>query len=741
MDKKPIKIDTISLSFLGTAEHRDYVEHAITTYHRAITNTGGNVAARLFDGPGSFPAHPDSGHPTPGTYIYDPNTNTKKISDNAVLRAIDNTLVGLTGQLAGEGVDNLLLEASLYVQKIINDNGGTPPKQINLQGFSRGADACMRMANVLNQLHPDIELNLFLVDQVPGPNRRDDPDSYTIPPNVKNFESILMLHEYRPGFDPQHPGRYVFSAPETTNVSFKIHYGPHWAGLMQTADEKTNHVSRLVHDDLYKFHVNAQSLPENAPVPPPYRYEKKDGVYRYVEKIAPKVLTDLERLDLYCSMKENEWLYAKGTKLNTRTLLSQKDRFIRDPDVFVNQEHRELFKACYPEVFTWFFEKNIAGVEREVVVGELERLNQLFPEFQTRLAHHFKFDLPDIPDPQGVARVETPLMGKPLIQSGELSFLKHSLTFVANYYEYHHPEKSPLYDKIKTDILKTVKACEGLTDPDALRRLQALVSDIKTELENVHDKGFIWQQVNQFDPDIEKYFKEIQQLVDEHCAHNMLMSAEQKNVLQTTFKEIESLKSGDKLSNREKYIQMKENVIQLNANINRPEEETLESLMRQTYFTPILDDQATHSPDSLSQGLNALSNPGLTQTSFSQQLTDRLDAYSKRNTFWKSVQSIFNAIGLPFPAVFSNKKDEIASRLRDQISTLDSKGQGNSPTHIQPFLTEATTQLRDMYASSGKNKISTGTLDKIIKEAEGRINVYQPLAQSSSAATPRRNTP
>jgi len=727
----PVKIETISLSFLGTNQHRESINHVITSYHRAIKGSDDRIATRLFDGPGSSPAHPDSRNPTPGTYIYDPLTQSKIPASNAVLRAIDSSILTLTGQLAGEGVDNLLLEASLYIQKIIDDNEGVLPKRINLQGFSRGADACVRMANVLNQLHPDIEVNLFLIDQVPGPGRRDDPHSYTIPGNVKQFESVMMLHEYRPGFDAQHPGRYVFSEPEKTHVSFRLHYGNHWAATLQTNDPNTNQVSKLVHDDLYKFHIQAQTLAADAPVPIPYSYEKKDGISGYIPRPAPEPLTDLDRFRLYCDIKDNEWIYGRGRRLSTRILLSQQESFIRDSGLFVNQEHRELFKEYYPAAFNWFFEQNSAANQEEAVQAELQSLSQIHPDFHSRLAHYVAYDLSTLPPPRGAPRREVAAIGKPLIQD-ELSHLRHSLVAMANYYHYHSPVKSPVCDQIRTDILNTAQQNERLSDAESLAAWQSLIERSRNALNNQQDKGFMWQQINQISPDVAAYAAEIKTLLEAHRLHNLLMSPAQKQVLRAWDERIDQINANPELSNHEKYAQMKNELQQVNVvidHLDNTTEDTVEDVFRKAYFTPILDDQSGHTPASFSYALNKLSHPTMGGRSFSEQLSKDLTAYSKRNNFWKSVRDIFHAIKLPFRLPFSEDKDRIATELQDNLAELDAQGHGNSPSHLRPLLNEAADKLRVLYASSDSNRIQTGRLDRIIRKAEGRINYHQPLAQ------------
>ncbi|HVT62666.1 MAG TPA: hypothetical protein VHD33_04175, partial [Legionellaceae bacterium] len=223
----------VSITCLGTMNHRSTHPSVLTTMHQEIeryaAKEGSHVAAWLIDGPGSV-GTPE--HPTPGTYIY--AQGKKQIASKEVisqqLNNFNSFLDNRYRAITGEGVESSLLEASLYIEDIIKKNNGILPTQINLQGFSRGADTCVRIANILHRMHPSIKVNLFLIDPVPGPGRRDDPDSYTIPPNVNDCKVVLMLNEHRTFFQPQHRRRYRFTNPKT-HVSFQHLVGRHGAGI------------------------------------------------------------------------------------------------------------------------------------------------------------------------------------------------------------------------------------------------------------------------------------------------------------------------------------------------------------------------------------------------------------------------------------------------------------------------------------------------------------------------------
>ncbi len=132
------------------------------------------------------------------------------------------TLGNVSALVSGAGMLALVDEADEYIAHIINKNDGSIPKTLNLKGYSRGADACIRLANRIYESYPQIEVNMFLLDPVPGPYHRKDDGSFIIPGNVKLLNVTYMLDESIPFFKPQHRGRLIIANPALTKV--KDHY-------------------------------------------------------------------------------------------------------------------------------------------------------------------------------------------------------------------------------------------------------------------------------------------------------------------------------------------------------------------------------------------------------------------------------------------------------------------------------------------------------------------------------------
>ncbi|PYD07321.1 hypothetical protein DND62_30850, partial [Pseudomonas syringae pv. pisi] len=113
-DVREQQVKTVTLSFLGTGQHRENVHHILTSFHNTISEVhkdNPTVATRMFDGPGSEPKSSGSKDPIPGTYIYNPKDNSKILISPVISQTITNAIQKLTGNLAGEGIEHLLFEA------------------------------------------------------------------------------------------------------------------------------------------------------------------------------------------------------------------------------------------------------------------------------------------------------------------------------------------------------------------------------------------------------------------------------------------------------------------------------------------------------------------------------------------------------------------------------------------------------------------------------------------------------
>lgn len=126
-------------------------------------------------------------------------------SSKREVRSFQDSFMGNTakpfqtsGRISGSGWDDNVLKAVWLLTAF----GDELPKTVNILGWSRGAVTCLKMANKLNEVFPQIEVNIFAVDPVPG--GKDvlgmGPDTYTITPNIASYVAILAMHDHRQNF-------------------------------------------------------------------------------------------------------------------------------------------------------------------------------------------------------------------------------------------------------------------------------------------------------------------------------------------------------------------------------------------------------------------------------------------------------------------------------------------------------------------------------------------------------------
>lgn len=531
---KKIKTN-ISITFLGTGQHRDTHRSVLVSAHNQINSLAqdpnSHVAAWLLDGPGCIGTIE---HPTPGTYYYKDgkNTNDPLLAAGEVRRFRD-ALSEVYRAVTSEGVESSILEATHYLEEIIVQNKGVLPTELNLQGFSRGADNCVRLANIIYLLYPDIKINLFLVDPVPGPGRRDDPESYHMPPNVNNCHITLMLNEHRNFYDPQHAERYVFTNPQTS-VAYHYLPGRHGAGLATNEKKATTPAvsQTLVQDCLLKFNIEHKALPKDATN---QFWHKSAGGKNIPEAQITPPLSKTERFKQLCiAMTTYKSLAARPevTYYHKRRIYTDRARYILDEDLFLDSEHRALFKTLFPATFNWFFEKNFTPpgakkpYSKQEVFSELQTLKvQPYVDFYTNLIAKFKIPAVSqvediIAEPQGIARDEKAGFNEPLVRD-ELTYLQFCLSTIVNEYHYRVPytffgswfpgsdmslSKSWQSDHIAKKIKEAVKDSYRLPPSAAKKLLKALIVEIKSK----PNQEFFFRQISKIIPDSRKYLKSVQ---------------------------------------------------------------------------------------------------------------------------------------------------------------------------------------------------------------------------------------
>lgn len=707
----------VSLFFQGTGLHRVYNQDVITSFYDATVEAG--IPARLFDGVGSHPGVLADEHPTPGLYIY--KSGKKVRANSAILRGVNDLVKRLSGFLAGEGMDELLFEAIVYLEDLIAENKGLMPETINLHGFSRGADACLRLANLLDSLYPDVKVNLFLIDQVPGPGRRDDPPSYTVPANVQRFESTIMLHDYKPGFDPQDKTSYVFASPSTTTASFKVFAGDHGRGIYFSEDKTTDEVPKLVHDDLFRFAKETGSLPRDAETPPPHKLLLNNKKY---EDRPATVLSPQERFEHYVVMQKNWWFYSKGTVLNRRNVLSNHMQYTQDNRLFVNQEHGELFQKLYPALYKWFMQGNTQPtVSEAAVIKELQQLSEL-DTFYKNLCKVFHIEEgKPLPKSSFLDQPFLPPLGKPLV-SDELSYLHHALMSVVNYAIHHQKENSADINIAINTLQNALSQTINIGDPQsAIQYLREKIEKTALSLGKKNRNSYLYQQLMKLSVRPNEFIDSAIELFSQ----TWLLHEAQKTYLEKVCLELQAIKENDELNSLEKFVQAKKIVGIVSQYLEKPmidaeiTDQLEENIVAHNIFenAKYLFDTQALTPAKLLKSVNLLITPIIGETSIAADIAKRFDAYYKRNMFWNTINTILSTvIKVTLPPFVSPKKSALAEQISSELKILDDKGLGSNLKEISKVLSKGQDELQKFYR---KDKPILGEFDKILNSSQARV--------------------
>lgn len=638
----PIKT-RVHITFLGTQQHRDTHHSALVSAHHQINELAkipdSPVAAWLLDGPGCVGTKE---HPMPGTYFYRdgikiPDANLAMIKENEFREGLTQAYHALTGL----GVESSIFEAVNFIEDIIVQNEGVIPDELTVQGFSRGADNCVRLANVIYLLYPEIKMNLFLVDPVPGPGRRDDPESYYMPPNVQHCHVILMLDEHRNFYDPQHSERYMFTNPQS-RVAFHYMPGRHGAGLSTRPQASiTPAVTQtLVQDDLLRFNIEHQLLPQNAMNQ--YWHTSIAGGHNQANRldIPRPLLTDIERFEHLCIAMQMHKRLAMRTEItcyHNRRIYTDRSRYVLDADLFLDAEHRAVFKKVFPATFNWFFEKNHlllgrrAPIDKEEVLAELQQLKRPpFVDFYTNFIA--KFNIPavnkisDIPEPQGVLRIEKTNFNMPLV-TDELSYLQFSLRMISSEYHYRVPTtwlgnwlpgfdktitKNWQSDSLQRELKKILDQSLELPPREAKLLLKKFILKVKSQPK----PDFFFQQVSKIIPDSTRYIQSVRDILQRY---ESLLPPDYATLLNTTDRLIRKQVDSPLLDDYQKRLKVQEYLTALSTAIHRL---NIQFASKNYFCEQLVDD------------INVLSRPSYAESTLLDRMIADLDSYYARYRFF-----------------------------------------------------------------------------------------------------------
>lgn len=209
------------------------------------------------------------------------------------------------------------------------------PTKINMAGWSRGAITCHKLAHKVYEIWPEIPVNIFAFDPVPGPGNFQEAN-ITLPPNVKFYSVMQMEDEARWIMRPMTISDQPLTSNDLTEKSF--HYygmpGQHDTGVMFMNSE-VGQIGASLACKFLKRHgtaVDGLALDRNA----------------YLENYA-KVRMKMASF----RMKKGGGLRVIGnpsTGFNFRRGLNPG---FASSKFFVNEHHRSAFAKFYPQLVSY----------------------------------------------------------------------------------------------------------------------------------------------------------------------------------------------------------------------------------------------------------------------------------------------------------------------------------------------------------------------------------------------------
>lgn len=352
----------------GTSYHEGGNVQSLVSKFAEVTDN-----AIIANGPGSATAEAEEITSTPGLYAL--SRDNQRV---ALTTPIPSAVVKLVGLVAGYGVEHNLVEMFLRVWRTL-----PRPKTINLMGFSRGADACLRFANILYRHFPEININIFAVEPVAGPGRGENDYARRIPPNVKNYVATLAMHENRAIMSPQDYTRVYVEDSQETKVKFLPLPGEHGTHARLIAENPhTWDASKLVTDMAYHY-FNQWGAPIK---PPSYTVDPNRGG---AETEKSRDLTDDHpTLDNTAVLRRYAQLRNRlpdfGPLANDRFFTHHLSDYCPIlPEYFFNQHHLEIFAAQYPQTLQWLLARKEGDAP-----AELGTMDQILRESIMNI--HFK---------------------------------------------------------------------------------------------------------------------------------------------------------------------------------------------------------------------------------------------------------------------------------------------------------------------------------------------------------------
>jgi hypothetical protein len=150
----------------------------------------------IHDGPGSKPGEyakwerdPQGVRQLVKYRASDSKARTPGLGSNPLL--IQKLLQVFKGVVAGSGWEENVDSAMNVIEYLDHK-----PEVVNMAGWSRGGVTCHMMAHAIQDSWPEIKVNIFAVDPVPGGSHKIHSEAQlNIPSNVANYFGVLAKHD------------------------------------------------------------------------------------------------------------------------------------------------------------------------------------------------------------------------------------------------------------------------------------------------------------------------------------------------------------------------------------------------------------------------------------------------------------------------------------------------------------------------------------------------------------------
>ena len=137
------------------------------------------------------------------------------------------TPLQITGRAYGKGCNDNVYRAVWMLTHLLFSEG-QEIEIVNIVGWSRGGVTCLKIANLLNEVLPQLNVNIFAYDPVPGEDpSKHDADTRTITPNVKSYFAVLALNERHGNFACIGPDLIINNAANDAWIEFLPMPGNH----------------------------------------------------------------------------------------------------------------------------------------------------------------------------------------------------------------------------------------------------------------------------------------------------------------------------------------------------------------------------------------------------------------------------------------------------------------------------------------------------------------------------------